>query len=73
MSPPDLPPQRHADTAATASCPYCWSTVELTLDPGSGSTQSYVEDCAVCCQPWRVRVVYSDEGTAGVRLEREDG
>ena len=57
---------------ATVSCPYCGEACEISLDPGGGRTQSYVEDCPVCCRPWQVHVSYSDEGTSEVWLE-EDG
>lgn len=61
-----------AATEAAARCPYCGESVELTLDPGSGSSQSYVEDCPVCCSPWIVRVRYDPDGAASVALERAD-
>jgi hypothetical protein len=32
------------------TCPYCWETIEITLDL-SVDTQRYVEDCSVCCRP----------------------
>ena len=62
-----------AASEADAICPYCGEGVTLTLDPGGGSHQVYVEDCPVCCQPWTVRVRWDGEGGAGVELEREDG
>jgi hypothetical protein len=61
-----------ADTMAFVVCPYCGETNEIILDPGSGDAQDYVEDCAVCCQPWHVSVSY-DGGTASVRLDGMDG
>ena len=57
-----------ADLDAVVECPYCGESVEITLDPGSGSEQDYVEDCEVCCQPWRVRVRYDSEGQASVTV-----
>jgi hypothetical protein len=57
-----------ADLAAVIACPYCGESVEITLDPGSGAVQDYVEDCEVCCQPWRVVVRYDDEGQADVSV-----
>ena len=57
-----------ADLEATVDCPYCGASVEITLDPGSGSEQEYVEDCEVCCQPWLVLVRYSDDGHADVTV-----
>ena len=61
-----------ADLAALSFCPYCGESVELTLDPGSGTHQSYVEDCSVCCQPWNVTVTYHEDGSADVHLDASD-
>lgn len=55
-----------ADSEATVHCPYCGEAVEIALDPGGGSHQDYVEDCEVCCQPWRVTVRYDRAGGATV-------
>ncbi|MFL5543235.1 MAG: CPXCG motif-containing cysteine-rich protein [Gemmatimonadaceae bacterium] len=57
-----------AQTEATVYCPYCNETVEIALDPGGGSTQEYVEDGEVCCQPWSVRLRYDADGTAKVSV-----
>lgn len=57
-----------ADIGATVYCPYCNETVEITLDPGSGASQSYVEDCEICCQPWTVSVQYRGDGGADVTV-----
>lgn len=57
-----------ADTGAVVVCPYCAQAVQLTLDPGGGASQDYVEDCEVCCQPWRVRVRYDAYGAADVQV-----
>lgn len=54
------------DGEATVSCPYCGEAVEITLDPGGGAHQDYVEDCEVCCQPWRVSVEFGLDGEAHV-------
>ena len=60
-----------ADDTAEAWCPYCGEPCELALDPGGGAHQEYVEDCPVCCRPWRVTADWID-GVASVRLETED-
>lgn len=57
------------DTEAEVGCPYCGEGVTIGLDPGSGSVQTYVEDCQVCCQPWRVHVRYDHQGMAQVWVE----
>ena len=61
-----------AETGASVRCPYCGEINEIALDPGSGSQQEYVEDCQVCCRPWRVGVHYLADGTAEVSVEVED-
>ena len=61
-----------ADLASVVSCPYCGESVEITLDPGSGAHQQYIEDCAVCCRPWNVFVTYLDDGSAEVNVEASD-
>ena len=54
-----------AETEAVM-CPYCGEPNEIALDAGSGAVQDYVEDCQVCCRPWRVTVSYDEEGGARV-------
>lgn len=61
-----------ADRDATVACPCCGEMVEITLDPGSGPSQVYVEDCAVCCRPWNVYVTYDSDGSAHVSVESSD-
>ena len=60
-----------AETEATAVCPYCAELVSISIDPGGGEMQKYVEDCEVCCNPWTVTVRYSG-GVADVNLEPLD-
>ena len=61
-----------ADVDAAASCPYCGEQVTIALDPGSGDSQQYVEDCPVCCQPWSVTMSYDGTGGASVTLDALD-
>jgi hypothetical protein len=58
------------DTDAEVICPYCGETAVIGLDPGGGAAQEYVEDCSVCCRPWRVRVRYDDTGAAEIWVEQ---
>ena len=60
------------DDTYAATCPYCFEENELFVDLGGGSDQSYVEDCAVCCRPWQVRVTVDEEGAVSVELEPLD-
>jgi hypothetical protein len=59
-----------ADVEGMVVCPYCGEANAVSLDPGSGEAQEYVEDCQVCCQPWRMVVRYHDDGSASVTAER---
>ena len=61
-----------AETDADVTCPYCGETVSVALDPGSGDSQQYVEDCPVCCRPWRVSVSYEGDGSAQVHVDAQD-
>lgn len=58
-----------ADGAAVITCPHCGESIEIALDAGSGPVQEYVEDCEVCCRPWRVLVRYGWDGHAEVQVE----
>jgi cysteine-rich CPXCG protein len=62
-----------AETEGSVTCPYCGEPSLIALDPGSGETQDYVEDCPVCCQPWQLHVQYGRDGTAQVRARAIDG
>jgi hypothetical protein len=54
-------------------CPYCWEEIELDLDLSAGS-QTYTEDCQVCCQPILVRLnVDEEQGRFSVEVEAENG
>jgi hypothetical protein len=52
-------------------CPYCSELIEISVDPGGGSVQKYVEDCEVCCNPWQLTVRFID-GVAAVEAEPLD-
>lgn len=58
-----------ADSDAVVQCPYCGQPNDITLDAGSGPRQDYVQDCEVCCRPWRLVVSFGREGQAEVRAE----
>jgi len=57
------------DSEAEVSCPHCGEVVEIALDPGGGDSQDYVQDCEVCCRPWRVQVRYDTTGSVEVSVE----
>jgi len=51
-------------------CPYCGEEVEIYLEPDIGGT--LVQDCEVCCNPWRLRVYGSGEDRE-IDVSRADG
>lgn len=56
---------------AVLECPHCGEPIALLLDLTGGS-QSYVEDCQVCCQPILVSLrIDPDEEDYRVDLRRE--
>jgi hypothetical protein len=58
---------------ADVACPYCAELINVRLDLSAGS-QSYVEDCQVCCQPMLVNVLVAQEGgLESVGAERMEG
>jgi hypothetical protein len=62
----------NAETEAFVECPYCGESNEVSLDPGSGNDQEYVEDCQVCCRPWLMHVKYNRDGVAEIEVIRSD-
>ena len=52
-------------------CPYCGESYDTTADASAG-TQTYTEDCAVCCRPIVVTItVGDDDEIEGVTARRE--
>lgn len=41
-------------------CPYCWEQVSVLVDL-SQSSQTYIEDCEVCCNPIEFQVQCSGD------------
>jgi hypothetical protein len=56
------------ETTAEVTCPYCGEAITLLLDL-SVESQSYIEDCSVCCQP--MNVSYSAEDGELAQLSAE--
>jgi hypothetical protein len=58
------------DDQFLVTCPYCGEEVEIYLEPDVGGT--FVQDCEVCCHPWRIRVSGAGEDRR-VDIVRADG
>jgi len=58
------------DDTTLVVCPYCGEELEIYVEADVRGT--FVQDCEVCCNPWRVRVVY--EGAERyLEVARADG
>ena len=56
------------ETTAEISCPYCGETITLFLDL-SVESQTYIEDCSVCCQPMTVSYTVEEGELASLSAE----
>jgi len=52
-------------------CPYCGESIEIVVDC-SVESQSYIEDCQVCCRPMNLVVTVDEEGIPFVQTSQED-
>jgi prolyl-tRNA synthetase len=52
------------------TCPFCGEQVEIYVE--ADVTGVFIQDCEVCCNPWRVHVSGRDEDRA-VEVTRADG
>tara|TARA_B110000967_G_C18867495_1_gene553478 strand:+ start:2020 stop:2208 length:189 start_codon:yes stop_codon:yes gene_type:complete len=51
------------------TCPFCWESITILVDPSE--SQTYTEDCSVCCRPILIQTeVYDDE--VSVEVTQED-
>ena len=51
------------------SCPFCGEAISIVVDISAGS-QSYIEDCQVCCQPMQIHVDVDNGELLGVMADR---
>ena len=49
------------DDPVTVQCPWCGEAFTTFFDASAGS-QTYIEDCQVCCQPITMRFLISRSG-----------
>jgi Cysteine-rich CPXCG len=52
------------------TCPYCSERVEIYVELDVSGT--FIQDCEVCCNPWRVQVSGREEARE-VDISRADG
>jgi len=59
------------ETHAEVTCPHCGESILLFLDL-SVESQSYIEDCAVCCHPMTVSYTADENGLSEISVEAAD-
>ena len=52
-------------------CPYCGEKISIIIDCSIFS-QSYIEDCQVCCRPIQLSINLGENKIPGVVVSRED-
>ncbi len=57
---------------AETTCPHCGEPISLWLDEAGGRSQSYVEDCSVCCRPLQLHVHVDEDGEPTLSVSRLD-
>lgn len=50
------------DNEARYVCSACGEEIVIPFDPSAGSSQSFVEDCPVCCRPNVITVEIDEDG-----------
>jgi len=54
------------------TCASCGELIDTTVDPSAGRSQTYVEDCQVCCNPNVLKVsLVTDDGELAAHIEAE--
>lgn len=54
------------DSEASYVCDSCGEEIVVPIDPTAGSSQQYVEDCPVCCNPNVIHVKIDEDGDVQV-------
>jgi len=56
---------------ATYICDNCGEEIVIPVDVAAGHSQSYVEDCPVCCHPQVIHIELDEDGDANAWGEAE--
>jgi transcription elongation factor Elf1 len=59
------------EVPADVTCPHCGEPITVFVDL-SVESQSYIEDCSVCCRPMNVSYQAADGELADIRVEAAD-
>ncbi|HIF33974.1 MAG TPA: CPXCG motif-containing cysteine-rich protein [Planctomycetes bacterium] len=59
------------ENEASYICKYCGEDIVVPIDWSAGSSQQYVEDCSVCCNPNIIHIQIGDTGDVQIWGEAE--
>ncbi len=51
-------------------CPYCHQKISMLLDLSVDDTQTYIEDCEVCCRPIQITYLVGEGKLSSFIAER---
>lgn len=55
------------------SCPYCGEINIIEVDQSGGRSQTFVQDCEVCCRPIELIVNIDRDGIVNIQVNNEEG
>jgi len=65
-------PVEDESVSTAVECPFCGEPgeVEADIDGTEPGEHVFVQDCAVCCRPWAVRITVGSDGEVKVAVDR---
>ena len=57
----------------TISCPYCWESFSIFIEPTAEPKERYIEDCYVCCRPIEIYIAARGDDFVDVHVSRIEG
>ena len=55
----------------TYTCAFCGEDNEVFTDESGGRRQTFTEDCAVCCRPNLITLVFDEDGDVELDVSQE--
>jgi hypothetical protein len=55
----------------TYDCAFCGAENDVFADSSGGRSQTFTEDCTVCCRPNLIALVFADDGDVELDVTQE--
>ncbi len=55
------------------SCPYCGEMNVVEVDITEGQSQTFIQDCSVCCRPIEFKINIDRDGNINVETVNDEG